>query len=201
MRTTYALTALAAVFAVSAALAQQPQTQRLRGTIEKVDGNVLSVKLRDGAAATLKLADNAVVVAVLKATLADIKQGDYVGAGAIPQPDGSQKALEVHIFAASMRGQGDGHRPWDGADGGTMTNGEVGNVVTSVDGNVLLVKYKDGEKKIIVPPNIPIVRYEIGDKTDVKVGPAFSVVAATKQADGTFTSGRINVARPGAVIF
>src|SRR3954447_9090487 len=100
MKRTLMLTAVAAALAVSTAFAQQ--TQRLRGTIERVDGNLLFLKLRDGSAATLKLNDNAVVVAVLKASLADIKQGDYVGSGAAPQPDGTQKALEVHIFAASM---------------------------------------------------------------------------------------------------
>ena len=117
----------------------------------------------------------------------------------MPQADGSQKALEVHIFAASMRGQGDGHRPWNGAPNSTMTNGAVGNIVSGVDGPVVLVKYKDGEKKIIVGPDTPIVRYEVGSKGDLKVGAAFSVVAATKQADGTFTAARINVGRDGGV--
>jgi hypothetical protein len=183
--------------AVSSVAAQQ--TQRLRGTIERADGNILFVKGRDGNPMTLKLADNVVVIAVYKASAADIKEGDYIGSGAMPQADGSQKALEVHIFAASMRGQGDGHRPWDGAPNSTMTNGAVGNVVTGVDGPVLLVKYKDGEKKIIVGPNTPVVRYEVGKKDDVKAGAAFSVVAATKQPDGTFTAARINVGREGGV--
>ena len=194
--------ALAATVAATPALAQQPQTQRLRGTIERADGNMLFVKGRDGTPMTLKLNDNAVIVAALKASLADIKEGDYVGAGAVPQPDGSQKALEVHIFAESMRGTGDGHRGgWYGAPDGTMTNGEVGNVVKGVDGNVLVVKYKGGEKRIIVPPGIPIVRYEIGSKADIKAGADFSVQAATKQSDGTFSAARINIARPGAVMF
>ena len=144
---------------------------------------------------------------MLKATVADIKPGAYIGSGAVPQADGSQKAVEVHIFAESMRGQGDGHRPgWYGAPNGTMTNGGVepgGAVVSQASGGdpVFVVKYKEGDKRIVVPPNAHIVRYEVGNKSDVKAGPAFSVVAATKQADGTFTSGRINVARPGAVIF
>jgi len=103
----------------------------------------------------------------------------------------------VHIFAVSMRGQGDGHRPWDGAPNSTMTNGAVGNIVTGVDGPILLVKYKDGEKKIIVGPTTPIVRYEVGSAADIKSGAAFSVVAATKQPDRTFTAPRINVGRDG----
>jgi hypothetical protein len=192
-------TGIVTALAVSLVAAQQPQTQRLRGTIERADGNILFVKGRDGTPMTLKLADNVVVIAVYKASAADIKEGDYIGSGAMPQADGSQKALEVHIFAASMRGQGDGHRPWDGAPNSTMTNGAVGNVVTGVDGPALLVKYKDGEKKIIVAPNTPVVRYEVGNKNDIKAGAAFSVVAATKQPDGTFTAARINVGREGGV--
>ena len=178
-------------------LPAQAQTQRLRGTIERVDGHTLFGKSRDGAPVTLKLADNATITAVYKATRADIKEGDYIGSGAMPQADGSQKALEVHIFAASMRGQGDGHRPWNGAPDSTMTNGAVGNIVSGVDGQVVLVKYKDGEKKIIVGPDTPIVRYEVGSIDDIKAGATFSVVAATKQADGTFTAARINVGRDG----
>jgi hypothetical protein len=190
--------AFVAAFAVSSVSAQA-QTQRLRGTIERVDGNTLFAKARDGAPITLKLADNATVTAVYKATRADIKEGDYIGSGAMPQADGSQKALEVHIFAASMRGQGDGHRVWDGAPNSTMTNGAVGNIVSGVDGPVVLVKYKDGEKKIIVGPETPIVRYEVGSKDDIKAGVAFAVVAATRQADGTFTAARINVGRDGGM--
>ena len=189
-------TAVAATLAVSCVSAAA-QTQRLRGTVERVDGNTIVGKARDGAAITLKLADNATITAVYKATRADIKQGDYIGSGAMPQPDGSQKALEVHIFAASMRGQGEGHRPWNGAPDSTMTNGAVGDIVSSVDGQIVLVKYKDGEKKIIVGPDTPIVRYEVGSKDDIKAGAAFSVVAAARQADGTFTAARINVGRDG----
>jgi hypothetical protein len=197
MRSQILATALVAALAASASA--QAQTQRLRGTIERVDGNTIFAKARDGAPVTLTLADNATVTAVHKATRADIKEGDYIGSGAMPQADGSQKALEVHIFAASMRGQGEGHRPWDGAPNSTMTNGAVGNIVSSVDGPVVLVKYKDGEKKIIVGDDTPIVRYEVGSKDDLKPGAAFSVVAATKQADGTFTAARINVGRDGGV--
>jgi len=190
--------------AITSVSAQQPQTQRVRGTIEKIDGNTLLIKTPDGAPATVALADNAVVVGVLKATIADIKEGSYIGSGALPQPDGTQKAVEVHIFAESQRGTGDGHRGnWDGtsygAGVGTMTNGAVGQSVSSVDGPVVTVKYKDGEKKIIVGPNVPIVRYEVGDKSELKPGAAISIVAATKKPDGTFGAARINVGRNGVV--
>src|SRR5205814_10004121 len=114
--------------------------------------SILFVKRRDGTPMTLKLADNIVVTAVYEASARHIKEGDYIGSGAMPQADGSQKALEVHIFAASMRGQGDGHRPWNGAPNATMTNGAVGSIVSGVDGPVVLVKYKDGETKIVVGP-------------------------------------------------
>ncbi len=186
--------------AVLASSAYAQQTQRVKGTVDKVDGNTLYVKAPDGAPITLKLTDNALVVGVVKATLADIKEGDYIGSGALPQPDGSQKAVEVHIFAESMRGTGDGHRSnWDGAPGGTMTNGAVGNAVASVDGRSIMVKYKDGEKKIIVGPSVPIVKYEIGSKSELKSGSAINVVAAKKLPDGTFETGRINVGRDGIV--
>jgi hypothetical protein len=194
----------AALFVVAAlvattALAQAPQTVRLRGVIEKVDGNTVTAKSDKGDELKINLADKMLVVAVVKASLADIKDGDFIGSGAMPQPDGSQKAIEVHIFAESMRGTGEGFRPWDGAPNSTMTNGTVGNTVTSVDGPVITVKYKDGDQKIIVGPDVPIVRFEIADMSVVKPGVAFTVVAATKQPDGSFNINRINVGRDGLV--
>ena len=137
---------LLATVAATSAWAQQPQTARVRGTIEKVDGKTLSVKGRDGAPLTLTLADNVQVVSVVKASLADIKEGAFIGSGAMPQADGTQKALEVHIFAESQRGTGEGHRPWDGAPNSTMTNGTAGTAVTGVDGPTITVKYRDGEE-------------------------------------------------------
>jgi len=196
VRCVLAGTALITALAVSSAFAQ---TVRLRGTIEKVDGNTLRIKTRDGAEATLTLSNNAVVVSVVKASLADIKEGSYIGSGAMPQADGSQKALEVHIFADSQRGTGEGHRPWDGAPNSTMTNGTVGATVTGVDGPAITVKYKDGEKKIVVGPGVPIVRYEVGGLGELKPGASFTVVAATKKPDGTFEAARINVGRDGVV--
>ena len=189
--------AAAAIVTTVVTIPASAQTQRLRGEIQRVEGTTIFAKARDGSAVTVKLAENGVITAAYKAALADIHAGDYIGSGAIPQPDGSQKALEVHIFAASMRGQGDGHRPWNGAPNSTMTNGAVESVVASVDGPVLAIKYKDGEKKIVVGPDTPIVRYEVGNMADLKAGAAFSVVAATKQPDGTFTAPRITVGREG----
>jgi hypothetical protein len=187
-----------ALLAALPALAQQPQTVRLRGTIENIDGHTVTAKSDKGAALKLDLADKVMVVAMVKASLADIKPGDFVGSGAMPQPDGTQKAIEVHIFAESMRGTGEGFRPWDHGPTSTMTNGTVGATVTGVNGPMLTVKYKEGEQKIMVPPDVPVVRYEIADLSAIKPGAVFTVVAATKQPDGSFGVGRINVGRDGA---
>jgi hypothetical protein len=193
------MAALVAAFAVSSAVAQQPQTQRLSGTIEKVTGNSLLVKAKDGEQ-TVTLADKSLIVGVTKATFADIKEGSYIGSGAVPQADGTQKAVEVHIFAESQRGTGDGHRDgWPGAANGTMTNGEAGNPVTGVDGLTLMVKYKGGEKKILVTPSTPIVQYQVSDASALKPGAAISINAATKKPDGTFETNRINVGLNGVV--
>lgn len=188
-----------AIFAALCAVASA-QTMRMRGTIEKVDGNVLTLKSSDGAEVKLTLTENATIVAVVKATLAEIKEGTFLGSAAMPQPDGTQKALEVHIFPEQMRGTGEGHRPYAPVPNSTMTNGTAsGATVSGVDGSTITVKYKDGEKKIIVPPNVPIVRYEIGSKNDLKAGAPFTVLAATKKPDGTLEASRINVGRDGVV--
>jgi hypothetical protein len=195
-----AAAALAAVFAVSTASAQQ-QTQRVAGTIDKVDGKTLYIKSASGPV-TLTLTDDAMVVARVKATAADIKAGDYVASGGVPQADGTQKAVELRIFPDSMRGNGDGHRPgWPGAPNGTMTNGAVGQTVTSVDGPVLTVKFKDGaaEKKLVVGPNVPVQRLEIANRSELKSGAAVAAGAATKQSDGTFTAARIDFGRGDVV--
>ena len=192
--------ALVAAFAVSSVSAQQPQTQRLSGTIDKVTGNSLLVKSKEGAEQTVTLADKALIVGVTKASFADIKEGSYIGSGAVPQADGTQKAVEVHIFAESQRGTGDGHRDgWPGAPNGTMTNGEAGSPVTGVDGLTLMVKYKGGEKKILVTPSTPIVQYQVSDASALKPGAAISINAATKKPDGTFETNRINVGLNGVV--
>jgi hypothetical protein len=178
--------------AAKPALAQAPQAQRLIGTIVKVDGHTVTAKSDKGADLKLNLADNVAVIDVVKASLADIKDGAFIGSGAMPQPDGTQKAVEVHIFPESMRGTGEGFRPWT-RPGSTMTNGTVGATVTGVDGPVITVKYKGGEQKIFVPPGTPIVKYQAGDMSALKPGAPFAVLAAVKQPDGSFNVNRINV--------
>ena len=136
------------------ALAQDAPV-RVRGTIERVEGDTYIVKARNGDELKVKLAEKAGVSAVIAATLADIKPGTYVGIAGMPQTDGSQKALEVLIFPEAMRGAGDGHRGWDLQASSTMTNGNVEQSAVSTDGQVLTIKYKDGEKKIVVPSEYP----------------------------------------------
>lgn len=179
--------------------AQQTPPLRLRGTIAAFDGNVLTVKPVSGGDAKLALSENALIVAVVKASLAEVKQGTFLGSAAIPQPDGTQKAVEVHIFPEEMRGTGEGHRPYAPVANGTMTNGTAsGATVSGVEGSTITVRYNGGEKKIVVPPDAPVLRYEIGNRADLKPGAHFTV-AATKKPDGTFDTSRINVGRDGAV--
>jgi len=192
--------ALAGAILAACCTAATAQTLRVRGIIEKVAGNVLTLKSTEGAELSLALTDNALIVAVVKASMADIKEGTFLGSAAMPQPDGSQKALEVHIFPEQMRGTGEGHRPYAPVANSTMTNGSAsGATVAVVEGAAMIVKYKDGEKKIIVPPGVPIVRYEVGGKGDLKAGARFTVLAATKKPDGTLEASRINVGRDGVV--
>src|SRR5216684_8743194 len=146
--------ALAGAIIAASCAAATAQTLRVRGTIEKADGNLLTLKSTDGAELKLTLTENAMIVAVVKASMADIKEGTFLGSAAMPQPDGSQKALEVHIFPDAMRGTGEGHRPYAPVADSTMTNGTVGQAVTAVDGHAITVKYRDGEKKIVVPPGV-----------------------------------------------
>jgi hypothetical protein len=187
--------ALAVTVLASGALAQD--TVRVRGTIERVDGPVYVIKARDGAEIKVTLADNALVVAIVKASLSDIKPGMFVGVTGMPQVDGSQKAVEVHIFPESMRGTGEGHYAWDLRPQSTMTNANVEQAVTGVDGQTLTVKYKDGEKKITVAPDVPVVTYVPGDRAELQPGAKIFVAAARKQPDGTVQAPRINYGRNG----
>jgi Domain of unknown function (DUF5666) len=197
-RRTLSMSAFAAFFAASLAVAQSPQTVRVRGTIEKVDGQTLTVKSRDGNALTIKLADNPRVTAMVKAALADIKVGDFIGVTAMPQPDGSQKAIGLHIFMDAQRGVVPARfLPWDREPGSTMTNADVESTVAGVDGQTLMVKYPEGEKKIMVPANTPVVRFVPGNVGDLKPGAQIFIVAGQKMPDGTITAPAINVGRDG----
>lgn len=187
----------ATVLASSVAIAQQPQNVRVRGEIVGVDGSMLTVKTRDGAELKIKLADNVNVSGIVKTSMSEIKPGSYIGVSAMPQPDGSQRALHVHIFPEAMRGVAEGHSPWDVRPDSTMTNATVDQTVSAVDGQNIMVKYKTGEKKIVVPPEAPIVTYVPGDKAELKPGAKIFIVAAQKQPDGTLSAARVSVGRDG----
>jgi hypothetical protein len=178
-----------------AGVASAQETVRVRGTIERVEGDVYVVRARDGSTLRLTLAANAVVAASVKSALSDIQQGSYIGVAALPQVDGTQRALEVHIFHESMRGTGEGHRPWDLHPASTMTNATVEQMAATTDGHSLILRYKDGEKRIIVPPGTVIVTYLPGNASELRPGAVIFVPAASKQTDGTMQVQRVMVGR------
>jgi len=173
----------------------QQQTIRVTGSVENFDGHVLTVKSEKLGEVKVGLTANATVFGVSEATLADIRPGAYIGVGAMPQPDGSQRAVQVTVLAESQRGLSEGHRPWDARPNSTMTNGTVDQTVASVDGQVVMVKYKDGEKKIVVPPDAIIRAYVAGDKSELKPGAHIAIVRALKKSDGMLETDRVNVGR------
>lgn len=179
------------------AWAQQPSSPgRIRGQIEKVDGGTLSVKTRDGTTLNVKVAEDMRVSALVKASLSDIKEDTFIGIAGMPQPDGSIKAFSVHIFLPAQRGVvPDRHGPWDAQSGSTMTNAYVGNMVTGKDGETLTVKYKDGEKKVLVGPDTVIAAVAPGSKDEVKAGAQIIIMASEKQADGSVLAKTMYVGR------
>jgi hypothetical protein len=188
---------------VSATVCAQDKPVRVRGTIDQIEGSMMIVKSREGDTLRIKLADDGSVIALEKASLADIKPNSYVGSTAMPQPDGTWKAVEVHIFPEAMRGTGEGDRPYDYRPQSTMTNGTVNNVgkstvggtVSSEEGSTLTLSYKDGSKKIEVTLETVIVSYLPGSRDELKPGARIYIPAATRQADGTLMTARINVGR------
>ncbi len=187
---------VAAILAAPA-WAQDPPPVRVRGTIERVEGQHFVVRTRDGSELKIALADNALVVALVKASLPDLKPGMFVGITGMPQPDGSQRAVEVHIFPEAMRGTGEGHQSWDLRPQSTMTNGNVEESVAGTDGQTLRIKYKDGEKQINVTAETTIVLYLPGDRSELEPGAKIFISAARKQPDGTLVAPRVNVGRGG----
>ena len=200
-----ALCILGALFAVvaaiaplgTAALGQQTPTVRIRGTIDAVDGSLLSIKTREGSDVKVKMTDNVSVFAVVKTELSQIKEGSYIGVTAMPDPDGTQKAIAVHIFPENQRGAAEGFRPWDLRANSTMTNATVAETVKGTNGQNILVKYKEGEKKVVVPPDTPIVTFVASDKAEVKPGAKIIIFGAARKDDGTLEANRVNVGRDG----
>jgi len=198
-RRAFGAAGFALLLATTTTLAQQQSpTVRVRGTIEGVDGPMLTVKSRDGQTTyKVKTADNVALRGIVKASLSDIKQNSFIGVTGMPQADGSQKAVEIHIFPEALRGTGEGHRPWDLMPNSTMTNATVAQMVKGVEGDEITLKYKDGEKKIVVVPSTIIVTYVPADKSELKPGAKIFIAAAKKNDDGTLDAPSISVGRDG----
>ena len=179
------------------AIAQQPPTpSRVRGTIEGVEGDTLAVKSRSGEDVKLHMSGDIRIVGITRIGLADIKVGSFIGTTTVPGPDGMPTAVEVHVFPEAMRGTGEGSRPYDLKPNSSMTNATVAESVVSNDGHTLLIKYKDGEKKVLVGPETPVVTYVSADKSDLK--PGAKVIAFMKKLpDGSFETNRVSVGRDG----
>jgi len=190
---------LAALFAAPVLAQTPPATTPVRvvGTVDKLDGNKLTVNAKDGAAMTVVLNDNATVFGVEKRTVADVKPGDFLASGGVKGTDGKIHAVEVRIFPESLRGTGEGQRPWDVKPDGVMTNATVaGTVSQSASGGVIHVKFKDGESEYTVGPDVPVVAYVTADRGLLKPGAAVFIVAQ-KQPDGTLTTGRVTAEKNG----
>ena len=191
------LTSLLVVLVLAGGVAEAQVPMRVRGTITAFEGNVLSVKTRDGKDVRIELADRVVVAAVQAVKLADIKAGDGVGATTKPGPGGTLTALEVHVFPANMAVPNEGHRPWDLEPGSMMTNARVTAVVQATSGRELTLTYKDGAQKIVVPEGTPIVTAVPADRSALKPG-EYVFLGAEQGADGKVTaSGRIQVSKDG----
>jgi hypothetical protein len=189
---------LVAVSAVALAQAPANPPVRIRGTVEKLDGNMLTVKARNGQSMSVKLADNVVVVGIQKASLADIGTGKFIGTTTVGEREGNLIAEEVHIFPENMRGTGEGHYDWDLKPNSKMTNANVANIVNMQDNRVMTVQYKGGEKKVLVTPQTAVVSYAPTDKAELKPGaPVF--INAQKQPDGSLAAPRVNVGLNGQV--
>jgi hypothetical protein len=179
------------------AIAQQPPSpSRIRGTIEAVDGDVLAVKSRGGEDVKLRMTGDVRVVGITKISLSDIKVGSFIGTTTVPGPGGGQNAVEVHVFPEDMRGTGEGSRPYDLRPNSSMTNATVAQTVAGNDGHILTIKYKDGEKKVLVSPDTPVVTYVPADRSDLKAG-AKVIAFMKKLPDGSFETNRVSVGRDG----
>jgi len=192
------LIALLMVAASSAyAIAQKaPIPTRVRGEIEAVDGDMLTVKSRGGEDVKLHMTPDIRVVGITRISLSDIKVGSFVGTTTVPGPDGMPTAVEVHVFPEAMRGTGEGSRPYDLRPNSTMTNATVADSVVGNDGHTLMIKYKDGEKKVVVSAETPVVTYVPADKSDLKSG-AKVIAFIKKLPDGSFETNRVSVGRDG----
>ena len=193
------LAALVIAATSAAVLAQAPAPTRIRGTLERVDGNLLTIKSRTGEVMKVKVPDNVVLMGVAKASMADIGKDKFIGTTTVGQKDGALVAEEVHIFPENMRGTGEGHRDWDLRPESKMTNANVAQIKNMGDGRVMTVQYKGGEKQVLVTPRTSVVSYEPASRADLKPGTGVFVNNAERQPDGTYTAPRVNVGLRGQV--
>ncbi len=189
---------IAAVSAVAVAQAPANPPVRIRGTVEKIDGQILTIKATSGQSMTVKLADNFVVMGIAKASVADIGSGKFIGTTTVGERDGALVALEVHIFPENMRGTGEGHYDWDLRPASKMTNANVANVTNMGRDRVLTVQYKGGEKKVLVPENAVVVAFTPAERSELKLG-AKVFVTSQRQPDGSLTAPRVNVGLKGQI--
>lgn len=210
----YRIAFVAATLLSFAATAQPASPEHVRGQIVSVDGTTLTVKSKNGKTVKLNLADDVKVAVAEKGDMSDVKDGAFIGTTAVPEKNGTLRAIEVHVFPDSMRGTGEGHRPWDLRPGSTMTNatvsktdesagGKSGSTMTNatvkkVAGRKLSLKYKDGEKTVEVPSNAKVVKLEPGDKSQLKKGVHLFAIAS-KQSDGTLRAERLTIGKDGLV--
>ncbi|AZE47582.1 hypothetical protein C4K04_1894 [Pseudomonas chlororaphis] len=188
---------LGALLLAGPAPAQDAPGMRIgvRGEITSIAGDAVRVHVNSGENVTINLTPQTQVRAVTLANIEDIKPGSYIGSAAVPQADGSLKALEVHVFPPQMAGTGDGHRPFDLVKGSSMTNGRVGDLVVS-NGRTLTVNYKGGQQTILVPDDVPIVNLVPGDRSLLKAGVKV-VMFVSQSADGTLTAQSISAGKDG----
>jgi hypothetical protein len=182
------------------AFAQAPANPpvRVRGTVEKLDGNQLTVKTRSGETLNIKMADNFGVMGIHKASAADIGNGKFIGTTTIGERNGALVAEEIHIFPENMRGTGEGHYDWDLRPNSKMTNANVANITSMGKDRVMTVQYKGGEKKVLVPESATVVEFRPADRSEIKPGAQIFCVAQ-RQADGSLAAGRINVGMQGQI--
>ncbi len=188
---------LSGVLIATAVMAEEAPGMRIgvRGEITGVSEEVLKVHANSGENVIIQLTKDTQVRAVTPTNIEDIKPGSYIGSAAIPQEDGTLKALEVHVFPPEMAGTGEGHRPFDLVKGSSMTNGSVADLVVN-NGRILTVNYKGGQQKILVPEDVPIVNLTPADRSLLKVGVKV-VLFATQSADGTLTAQSISAGKDG----
>ncbi len=196
----FAAVAVSALVVTSISYAQQ-KVVRIRGTIEKIDGQNLEVKSRDGKNFKVLVSEKARFTAIVSATLADLTPDTYIGVTAMPEADGSQRAVAIHIFQPAQRGTGEGHRPWDLQPGSTMTNAAIATTVAGTDGQVVTVRYKEkdkvDEKRVIVTSKTVIVRYVPGDRAELKPGVRVFLNNANAISEDTIEAPTVSYGRDG----